>query len=478
MAHWDDVDEPMRTHGHRTRRDPRAPGVDVEPVRGRRDGCSGQLVTPPRRARAGARRRAGSARALRARVDPSRPTLGDAARGAAPDVGHATSSTRYRVAARHADRDAAAAHQHHRRCPGSTVRPRPLEPPPPARRAELPARELVTTFGHGEHTCPAQPFSLAAMCRAAERLSPPTTSSRRPGSPASSPWRCRSAASPAASTRARSATAAAEPVTLTGDAPENPARWAPDPLGRHQYRYWDGTQWTEHVADNGVISIDPLTATAHRTGRPPSARSPHRCRAPQLRPRPPPAPRRRSGRGTAPRPHRVLGRRYGAFLIDAVICTVVFLAALLPVRDAADPGGDAAAARLPPGRHDSSRVECDNRAVITAERHRLRGERSACSSASRCSSRSSTSRSSRALAGGSLGKQMTGIARRHRRTDPHRRPALDGALGAVRGRRAAVVLPLRHHHVVGVAGHRRLGDMAANTYVVGRDDAGRPVVLP
>ena len=36
--------------------------------------------------------------------------------------------------------------------------------------AALPARELVTTFGHGEHTCPARPFSLAAMCRSAERL--------------------------------------------------------------------------------------------------------------------------------------------------------------------------------------------------------------------------------------------------------------------------------------------------------------------
>ena len=36
--------------------------------------------------------------------------------------------------------------------------------------AALPARELVTTFGHGEHTCPAQPFSLAAMCRAVERF--------------------------------------------------------------------------------------------------------------------------------------------------------------------------------------------------------------------------------------------------------------------------------------------------------------------
>jgi cytochrome P450 len=36
--------------------------------------------------------------------------------------------------------------------------------------SQLPARELVTTFGHGEHTCPAQPFSLSAMCRSADRL--------------------------------------------------------------------------------------------------------------------------------------------------------------------------------------------------------------------------------------------------------------------------------------------------------------------
>jgi cytochrome P450 len=30
--------------------------------------------------------------------------------------------------------------------------------------------ELVTVFGHGRHTCPAQPYSLAAMTRALERL--------------------------------------------------------------------------------------------------------------------------------------------------------------------------------------------------------------------------------------------------------------------------------------------------------------------
>jgi cytochrome P450 len=36
----------------------------------------------------------------------------------------------------------------------------------------LPARELVTVFGHGKHTCPAQPFSLAAMTRSVMRLAP------------------------------------------------------------------------------------------------------------------------------------------------------------------------------------------------------------------------------------------------------------------------------------------------------------------
>ena len=36
--------------------------------------------------------------------------------------------------------------------------------------SDLGARELVTTFGHGSHLCPAQPFALAAMVRTAFRL--------------------------------------------------------------------------------------------------------------------------------------------------------------------------------------------------------------------------------------------------------------------------------------------------------------------
>ena len=38
-----------------------------------------------------------------------------------------------------------------------------------------------------------------------------------------------------------------------------PPGWHPDPRGRHQHRYWDGTQWTDHVADDGVTATDPVS---------------------------------------------------------------------------------------------------------------------------------------------------------------------------------------------------------------------------
>lgn len=33
--------------------------------------------------------------------------------------------------------------------------------------------------------------------------------------------------------------------------------WQPDPTQRHQWRWWDGFGWTDHVSDNGVAGIDP-----------------------------------------------------------------------------------------------------------------------------------------------------------------------------------------------------------------------------
>jgi len=34
------------------------------------------------------------------------------------------------------------------------------------------------------------------------------------------------------------------------------AGWLSDPSGQHQHRYWDGAQWTDQVADNGVQATD------------------------------------------------------------------------------------------------------------------------------------------------------------------------------------------------------------------------------
>ena len=42
-----------------------------------------------------------------------------------------------------------------------------------------------------------------------------------------------------------------------GNVPSVPANWYKDPSGRFEMRYWNGTQWTEHVATAGKQSIDP-----------------------------------------------------------------------------------------------------------------------------------------------------------------------------------------------------------------------------
>ncbi len=45
-----------------------------------------------------------------------------------------------------------------------------------------------------------------------------------------------------------------------------PAAWFPDPFRRHEFRYWDGIQWTPHVASRGRSGFDaPIVATPPRT---------------------------------------------------------------------------------------------------------------------------------------------------------------------------------------------------------------------
>lgn len=48
-----------------------------------------------------------------------------------------------------------------------------------------------------------------------------------------------------------------------------PSGWFPDPHGRHEHRWFNGTAWTADVADGGQRFIDPLGA-APSFGAPPS----------------------------------------------------------------------------------------------------------------------------------------------------------------------------------------------------------------
>ena len=48
-------------------------------------------------------------------------------------------------------------------------------------------------------------------------------------------------------------------TTVTKTTPSVPADWYKDPAGRFEFRYWDGTKWTEHVSRGGVKFSDPPT---------------------------------------------------------------------------------------------------------------------------------------------------------------------------------------------------------------------------
>lgn len=37
-----------------------------------------------------------------------------------------------------------------------------------------------------------------------------------------------------------------------------PPGWYPDPMKRHELRYWDGTKWSEHVSNAGIAAREHL----------------------------------------------------------------------------------------------------------------------------------------------------------------------------------------------------------------------------
>ena len=49
------------------------------------------------------------------------------------------------------------------------------------------------------------------------------------------------------------------PVATQSAVPSVPADWYKDPAGRYEFRYWDGSKWTENVSRAGVMYKDPPT---------------------------------------------------------------------------------------------------------------------------------------------------------------------------------------------------------------------------
>jgi len=48
--------------------------------------------------------------------------------------------------------------------------------------------------------------------------------------------------------------------SAAASSPKVPAAWYADPSGRYELRYWDGSEWTEHVARGGQQFVDPPVA--------------------------------------------------------------------------------------------------------------------------------------------------------------------------------------------------------------------------
>ena len=68
------------------------------------------------------------------------------------------------------------------------------------------------------------------------------------------------ASAPTATAAPAAAPVAAPATQATPKGAPIPANWYPDPSGRFDLRYWDGSQWTEHVSRAGQQFVDPPVA--------------------------------------------------------------------------------------------------------------------------------------------------------------------------------------------------------------------------
>jgi len=130
-----------------------------------------------------------------------------------------------------------------------------------------------------------------------------------------------------------------------------PAGWYPDPTSRHQNRWFDGTDWTDRVADGQAVSVDPVhgggAAAAAATG------ATQAVPVTPAQPGPPPGAPTATGAGTAP-PGAPLGTYAGPgdsasggrgktwLVVGAVLVVLAIVAGLVVALGGGDDGDSTA----------------------------------------------------------------------------------------------------------------------------------------
>lgn len=123
------------------------------------------------------------------------------------------------------------------------------------------------------------------------------------------------------------------------------AGWKPDPSGRHQHRYFDGTSWTDQVSDNGTLGTDPMDAAA--APEPPASTGPAAFAAPSA---PPPGSTGATGGGKKDPTPFIIG---GVLLVILVGVGIYFA-----TRGDDGPDSDVLAAELQEQGYDEEQSAC------------------------------------------------------------------------------------------------------------------------
>jgi uncharacterized RDD family membrane protein YckC len=254
---------------------------------------------------------------------------------------------------------------------------------------------------------------------------------------------------------------------VSDDRQPNPARWAQDPTGRHEYRYWDGSAWTANVADQGRPNVDPVDSPSGVVVQSSPGIAPPVAAT---------GARTQFSRSQVGDPTAVMGRRYLAFFIDVAISLVAFGIIFVPLATRRSVDETLQLPGCYRSLSDSSQVRCDNRAVFQVGDTVYESNGGGFFLAAAAFTLLYFGLLE-GLTGATLGKRVSGIrvVKEDGSIEGFGKALLRWLVFLVDGPLSLFLCGIITS--ASSRGHRRLGDMAASTYVVAAKQVGQPVHL-